>query len=169
LLADGNYAYLAVTTPAQMQRLGIGWSLKLTGESGYLIALLLGLAIANFAPSLARWLGEAARPEFYIKTAIVILGGFLAVKAAEQLSHASTVMVRGVAAIIEAYLIYWASFISLPASGSVSRANGRRRSLPASPSAASRLRSPPPGLFARDHWCPSWSPHSSSSLPWWNC
>jgi uncharacterized membrane protein YadS len=104
----GNYAYLAVTTPAEMQRLGIGWSLKLTGESGYLIALLLGLAIANFAPSLARWLGEAARPELYIKTAIVILGGFLAVKAAEQLSLASTVMVRGVAAIIEAYLIYWA-------------------------------------------------------------
>jgi uncharacterized membrane protein YadS len=104
----GNYAYIAVTTPAEMQRLGIGWSLKLTGEAGYLIALLLGLAIANFAPALARWLGEAARPELYIKTAIVILGGFLAVKAAEQLSLASTVMLRGLAAIIEAYLIYWA-------------------------------------------------------------
>src|SRR5215510_11425999 len=104
----GNYAYVAVTTPAEMQRLGIGWSLRLTGESGYLIALLMGLAIANFAPALARWLSEAARPELYIKTAIVILGGFLAVKAAEQLSLASTVMVRGLAAIIEAYLIYWA-------------------------------------------------------------
>jgi uncharacterized membrane protein YadS len=104
----GNYAYIAVTTPADMQRLAIGWSLRLTGESGYLIALLLGLAIANCAPALARWLSEAARPELYIKTAIVILGGFLAVKAAEQLSLASTVMVRGLAAIIEAYLIYWA-------------------------------------------------------------
>ena len=82
----GNYAYIAVTTPADMQRLAIGWSLRLTGESGYLIALLLGLAIANCAPGLARWLSEAARPELYIKTAIVILGGFLAVKAAEQLS-----------------------------------------------------------------------------------
>jgi uncharacterized membrane protein YadS len=104
----GNYAYVAVTTPADMQRLGIGWSLRLTGESGYLLALLIGLAIANFAPPLARWLNEAARPELYIKTAIVILGGFLAVKAAEQLSLASTVMLRGLAAIIEAYLIYWA-------------------------------------------------------------
>ena len=104
----GNWGYLAVTTPAEMQRLGIGWSLRLTGESGYLIALVLGLAIANFAPALARWLGEAARPELYIKTAIVVLGGFLAVKAAEQLSLASTVMLRGLAAIIEAYLIYWA-------------------------------------------------------------
>ena len=32
----GNYAYIAVTTPAEMQRLAIGWSLRLTGESGYL-------------------------------------------------------------------------------------------------------------------------------------
>src|SRR5215475_11762098 len=28
----GNYAYIAVTTPAEMQRLGLGWSLRLTGE-----------------------------------------------------------------------------------------------------------------------------------------
>jgi uncharacterized membrane protein YadS len=104
----GNYAYIAVSTPAEMQRFQIGWSLRLTGESGYLIALAFGLLIANFAPGLARWLSDAARPELYIKTAIVILGGFLAVKAAEQLSLASTVMLRGLAAIIEAYLIYWA-------------------------------------------------------------
>jgi len=104
----GNWAFIAATTPAEFERLAIGWSLRLTGESGYLIALLLGLGIANFAPALAHWLSEATRPEFYIKTAIVILGGFLAVKAAEQLSLASTVMLRGLAAIIEAYLIYWA-------------------------------------------------------------
>ena len=35
----GNYAYIAVTTPAEMQRLGLGWSLRLTGESGYVTAL----------------------------------------------------------------------------------------------------------------------------------
>jgi len=104
----GNYAYIAVTTPAEMQRLGIGWSLRLTGEFGYVLALLVGLAIANLAPALARWLGEAARPELYIKTAIVILGGTVGVKAAEQLGLASSIMWRGLAAIIEAYLIYWA-------------------------------------------------------------
>jgi hypothetical protein len=104
----GNYAYVAVTTPADLQRLGIGWSLRLTGESGYVIALLAGLAIANLLPGLAGWLGEAARPELYIKTAIVILGGTVGIKAAEQLGLASSVMWRGLAAIIEAYLIYWA-------------------------------------------------------------
>jgi uncharacterized membrane protein YadS len=104
----GNYAYIAVTTPAEMQRLGIAWSLRLTGEFGYVIALLVGLAIANLLPALAKWLSEAARPELYIKTAIVILGGTVGVKAAEQLGLASSVMWRGLAAIIEAYLIYWA-------------------------------------------------------------
>ena len=104
----GNFAYIAVTTPADMEKFGIGWSLRLTGESGYLIALILGLFIANVLPGFARWLSDAARPELFIKTAIVILGGTLGIKAAEQLGLASSVMLRGLAAIIEAYLIYWA-------------------------------------------------------------
>src|SRR5262252_2970301 len=104
----GNYAYIAVTTPAEMQRLGLGWSLRLTGEFGYVLALLIGLAIANLLPTAARWLAEAARAELFIKTAIVILGGTVGVKAAEQLGFATHIMLRGLAAIIEAYLVYWA-------------------------------------------------------------
>lgn len=104
----GSFAYVAVTTPADMAKFGIDWSLRLTGESGYLIALLVGLAIANFLPGVAGWLREAARSELFIKTAIVILGGTLGIKAAEQIGLASSVMFRGFAAIIEAYLIYWA-------------------------------------------------------------
>lgn len=104
----GNYAYIAVTTPGDMEKFGIAWSLRLTGESGYLIALLVGLIIANFLPGFAGWLREAARPQLFIKTAIVVLGGTLGIKAAEQLGLASSVMFRGLAAIIEAYLIYWA-------------------------------------------------------------
>jgi len=38
----------------------------------------------------------------------VILGGFVAVTAAGKLNLASTLLLRGVAAIVEAYLIYWA-------------------------------------------------------------
>jgi uncharacterized membrane protein YadS len=47
------------------------------------------------------------RPELYIKIAIVILGGFIAVTAAGKLNLASTLLLRGAAAIVEAYLIYW--------------------------------------------------------------
>jgi uncharacterized membrane protein YadS len=104
----GSHANLAVTTPADLQKFGIGWSLKLTNEGGYIVALLVGLLIGNFMPGLAAWMKEAVRPDLYVKIAIVILGGFLGITAAEKLSLATSLMFRGLAAIIEAYLIYWA-------------------------------------------------------------
>ncbi len=104
----GSWANFAVTTPADMQKFDITWSLKLTNEGGFIVALLFGLAIGNFFPGVAAWMKEAVRPEWYIKTAIVILGGFLGIIAAEKLALATSLMFRGLAAIIEAYLIYWA-------------------------------------------------------------
>jgi uncharacterized membrane protein YadS len=103
----GNYAKLAAVTPADFQKFGISWSLRLTNEGGYIVALVAGLVIANFFPRFADWLKEAIRPELYIKIAIVILGGFMAVTIAGKLSLATSVLLRGIAAIIEAYLIYW--------------------------------------------------------------
>jgi uncharacterized membrane protein YadS len=87
---------------------GISWSLRLTNEGAYILALLVGLVIANVFPRFADAIKDAVRPELYIKIAIVILGGFFAVTAAGKLSLASSLLLRGVAAIIEAYLIYWA-------------------------------------------------------------
>jgi len=104
----GNYAYIAANTPAQMKSFGIGWSLKLTGEAGFIVALLVGLIIGNFFPRFAELMKAATRPELYIKTAIVILGALLGLKAAGSLGLASAVIFRGLCAIIEAYLIYWA-------------------------------------------------------------
>ena len=104
----GSYAYVAAVTPADQQKFGIGWSLKLTNEGGYIVALLAGLVIANFFPRFADWIKEAVRPELYVKIAIVILGGFIAVQAAGRLNLATSLVLRGIAAIAEAYLIYWA-------------------------------------------------------------
>jgi uncharacterized membrane protein YadS len=104
----GSYANFAAVTPADLQKFGISWSLKLTNEGGYIFALLAGLVIANFLPRFAEWLKDAIRPELYIKIAIVILGGFFAVTAAGKLNLASSLLLRGAAAIVEAYLIYWA-------------------------------------------------------------
>src|SRR5437868_919248 len=104
----GNFANFAAVTPAELQKFGITWSLKLTNEGAYIFALIAGLAIANVFPRFAEGIKEAVRPELYIKIAIVILGGFFAVTAAGKLSLASSLLLRGVAAIIEAYLIYWA-------------------------------------------------------------
>jgi len=104
----GNFANFAAVTPADLQKFGISWSLKLTNEGAYIFALIAGLVIANVFPSFAEAIKHAVRPELYIKIAIVILGGFFAVTAAGKLSLASSLLLRGVAAIIEAYLIYWA-------------------------------------------------------------
>src|SRR5258708_23435159 len=104
----GSYANLAATTPADMQRFGISWSLRLTNEGGFILALIAGLIVGNFFPGFAAWMKEAVRPELYIKTAIVLLGGFLGIMAATQPVLAKSVLVRGLAALLEAYLIYWA-------------------------------------------------------------
>ncbi len=102
----GDYAYISAT-PDKLPP-GVERSLGLTGEAGYLLALFCGLAVGNFLPGFAAWLKEAARSELYIKTAIVIIGAGLGAKAAEASSLASAVLFRGLAAIIEAYLVYWA-------------------------------------------------------------
>jgi uncharacterized membrane protein YadS len=104
----GHYAVIAAQTPAEIKKFGLDWSLKLTGEAGLILALLVGLFFGNFMPKFADSLKEAARPEWFIKTAIVIMGVGLGVKSAEQLGLATSMMFRGLCAIVEAYLIYWA-------------------------------------------------------------
>ena len=59
----GSYAQLAAVTPADLQKYGLSWSLKLTSEGGLIVALLAGLVIGNFFPGLAERLKEAIRPE----------------------------------------------------------------------------------------------------------
>ncbi len=104
----GHQANIAANSPSAIEKFGVSWSLKLTGESGLIVALIAGLVVGNFFPKFAESLKEAARPELYIKTAIVILGALIGVKASGALGLATAVMFRGICAIIEAYLIYWA-------------------------------------------------------------
>jgi len=103
----GSFANFAVNTPSDMQKFGVSWSLRLTNEGGYIVALIGGLVVGNFFPGFADWMREAVRPELYVKTAIVILGGFLGVTAAEKLGLATSVMFLGLASIVVAYLIFW--------------------------------------------------------------
>lgn len=103
----GHFAYIAATKD-QASKFGIPWSMSMSGEFGFIFALVLGLIIGNFFPGLANTMKEAARPELYIKTGIVIMGAGLGIKAAESFGLASNIMFRGFCAIVEAYLIYWA-------------------------------------------------------------
>ena len=107
--------------------------------------------VANFFPRFAEWLKAAIRPELYIKIAIVLLGAFIAVTAAGKLNLALSLLLRGVAAIVEAYLIYWPVVYliarkgfgfsrewSAPLASGISSAASRRRSRRAERSARAR-------------------------------
>lgn len=101
----GHFAYIAALEP---KKAGIEWSLRLSGEAGYIFALIAGLVVGNFFPGVTNLMKESTKPELYVKTAIVIMGCALGVKAAGSLSLASNIIFRGLCAILEAYLIYWA-------------------------------------------------------------
>lgn len=105
--AAGSFAYIAAT-PDQLAKLEIPWSMSLTGEAGFILALVAGVLVGNFMPGVADKLREGCRPEMFVKIAIVIMGAELGVKAAEALGLASSIIFRGLCAIVEAYLIYWA-------------------------------------------------------------
>lgn len=101
----GNNAYIAAT-PDKQASFKIPWSLSL-GEMGFIFAMIIGLIIGNFFLGFAKFLEEAAKPEWFIKTGIVILGAAIGIKTVGALGLASTVIVRGLCAVVEAYLIYW--------------------------------------------------------------
>jgi uncharacterized membrane protein YadS len=103
----GANAYVAAN-PTQLSKMGITWSLGLSTEAGLIVALLMGIAIGNFAPGFAESLHDACRPELFVKIAIVILGAELGVKAANAAGFAGHIVFRGLCAIVEAYLLYWA-------------------------------------------------------------
>ncbi|MHB8156714.1 MAG: putative sulfate exporter family transporter [Desulfocucumaceae bacterium] len=103
----GESAWISVPPdPARQAKAGITWSLGL-GEMGLVFAMIVGLIIGNFFTGFAKFLEEAAKPEWFIKTGIVILGAALGIKTIEAAALASTIIVRGLCAVVEAYLIYW--------------------------------------------------------------
>lgn len=103
----GHEGHLAATA-RDRAKLGMGSSMGLTGEAGYLVSLALGLFVGNVFPGFVRRFDSILRADLWIKPAIVLVGGAVGVKAMEQQALAGAVLWRGFAAIVEAYLIYWA-------------------------------------------------------------
>ena len=101
----GNHAFFAANMTNRV-KYGLTYSLSLGGGAAYIIALMVGLIIGNFFKKLASFLSVAAKPEWFIKTAIVFLGevGYMAMKAANFVFELA---VTGACATIVAYLIFW--------------------------------------------------------------
>ena len=135
----GHHAFFAASTKPvkalvdgkeqamkQYQLYGLPFSLSLGGGASFILALIVGLVIGNFFKKFAKYLGEAAKPEWFIKTAIVYLGvkvGYLAIKGTligEKLGAklgkelggkmkdlTLDLFLAGAVATIVAYLIFW--------------------------------------------------------------
>ena len=103
----GANAYIAAN-PTQIAKMGVPWALGLSTEAGLIVALIVGIIIGNLFPGVVEYLHDACRPELFVKIAIVILGCELGVKAASAAGFAGVVIFRGLCAIVEAYLLYWA-------------------------------------------------------------
>ena len=102
----GQNAHIAATS-LEREKYGISWSLSL-GGAYYIIALLAGLVIGNLTPKGFRaYIKEAAKPEWFIKIAIVCLGTKLGLKAIEATGFAIHLLLAGVCATIAAYLLFW--------------------------------------------------------------
>ena len=103
----GSYAYIAAT-PDKLKSLGIPWSLNLTAEAGFIIALVAGLVVGNFFPRFAQIDQDGDPARMVHQDRHCHPGRILGVAAVEQWGLAKAVMFRGLCAIVEAYLIYWA-------------------------------------------------------------
>jgi uncharacterized membrane protein YadS len=115
----GHHAFFAATAvDLKKSNMSDMFTLSLGGGASFILALIVGLVIGNFFKPFAQYLCEAAKPEWYIKTAIVFLGvkvGYLPIKAAAtSLKLGNTIagltfelFLAGAAATIVAYLIFW--------------------------------------------------------------
>lgn len=102
----GHHALFAADE-TNKAKYGMKWVMSLGGGASFILALIVGLFIGNFIKPLARYLSVAAKPEMFIKIAIVFLGvkvGYLCLKAS---GFVFDLAIAGAAATIVAYLIFW--------------------------------------------------------------
>ncbi len=83
------------------------WGLQLGGGFSFMLALLIGLLIGNFFKDFADKIKEAAKPEWFIKTAIVLLGIKLGMMTMKAAGFTYELALAGAAAAFVAYLLFW--------------------------------------------------------------
>jgi uncharacterized membrane protein YadS len=102
----GHEAHLAAPVN-KWDKYGITWGLSLGGGASYILALAVGLIIGNFIKPFAEFLKEAAKPEWFIKTAIVYLGIKVGLMSMEAAGFAFDLALAGACATFVAYLLFW--------------------------------------------------------------
>ncbi len=89
------------------QEYNLSWGLQLGGGASFILALITGLAIGNFFKGFANKIKEAAKPEWFIKAAIVLLGIKLGIMSMKAMGFTKELALAGAAAAFVAYLLFW--------------------------------------------------------------
>jgi len=89
------------------QEFNLNWGVQLGGGASYMLALLAGLIIGNFFKGFAGKIKEAAKPEWFIKTGIVLLGIKLGIMTMKAAGFTYELTLAGAAAAFVAYLLFW--------------------------------------------------------------
>jgi uncharacterized membrane protein YadS len=85
----------------------LSWGLQLGEGFSYMLALTVGLIIGNIFKGFAHFLKAAAKPEWFIKTAIVYLGIKLGVMSMQATEFVLELAMAGAAATFVAYMLFW--------------------------------------------------------------
>ena len=91
----------------EYQNFGLSWGLQLGGGFSYMLALAIGLIIGNFFRGFLNSILDASKPEWFIKTAIVLLGIKLGMMTMQAAGFAYELALAGAAAAFVAYLFFW--------------------------------------------------------------
>ncbi len=105
--AKAAAAQVTAEKKVKKKTLRMSWGLQLGGGFAYILALVVGLFIGNFMKGLAGFLKEGAKPEWFIKTAIVYLGIKLGLMSMKATGFAVELALAGAAATFVAYLLFW--------------------------------------------------------------
>ncbi len=108
--SEAHFAAIDATAGGRnsYQSYGLSWGLQLGADgTSYIFCLAVGLMIANFFKGFAGYLKEAAKPEWFIKTAIVYLGIKLGIMTMEATNFALELVFAGAAAAFVAYMLFW--------------------------------------------------------------
>ena len=89
------------------QEFQLGWGLQLGGGASYILALLIGLSFGNIFKNFGQKIKEAAKPEWFIKTGIVLLGIKLGMMTMKASGFTYELAISGAAAAFVAYLLFW--------------------------------------------------------------
>ncbi len=85
----------------------LNWGLQLGGGASYMMALFFGLLLGNVFKKTAAKIKEAAKPEWFIKTGIVLLGIKLGLMSMKAAGFTFELTLAGAAAAFVAYLLFW--------------------------------------------------------------